>query len=54
MNDELYEEYEDHCYECEAYGDDYYTDEEGNMIPACDDCPYNEFNWNDGYWKDDY
>lgn len=36
MNDKL------RCYECTADGDDYYTDDEGNMVSVCDDCPYNE------------
>ncbi len=31
----------DRCYECTGYGDDYYTDDEGEMVCACDDCPYN-------------
>ncbi len=37
---------EDHCYECQAYGDDYYWDEETqDYVRACDDCPYNS--WED-------
>ena len=33
----------DRCYECEAYGDDYYYDENsGEYVKACDDCPYRE------------
>lgn len=32
----------DHCYECQGYGDDYYWDENGKMVCACDDCPFNE------------
>ena len=35
------EEYDDHCYECGGYGDDYSVDEEGNLVSNCDDCPYN-------------
>ena len=37
MND-----YDDYCYECTGYGDDYYYDEEkGEYVKACDDCSYN-------------
>lgn len=43
----------DMCYECTGYGDDYYEDEDGELVPACDSCPFNENNWEDGYWKDD-
>ena len=28
----------DICYECEGYGDDYYFDENGELVCACDDC----------------
>lgn len=35
--------YEDYCYECTGYGDDYvWDDETGDYIKACDDCPFNE------------
>ena len=38
------EEYEDwleeHCYECGGYGDDYYTDADGNLVSACTTCPF--------------
>lgn len=30
------------CYECTGYGDDYYTDEDGNLVSACKDCPLNK------------
>lgn len=34
---------DDKCYECTAYGDDYYYNEEkGEYVRACDECPYNE------------
>ena len=33
--------YDDKCYECTGYGDNYYEDENGNLICACDNCPYN-------------
>ena len=29
------------CYECTGYGDDYYLDDDGNLISACEDCPHN-------------
>lgn len=31
----------DRCYECSGYGDDYYVDENGELVSACDDCPFN-------------
>lgn len=34
------------CYECSGYGDDYSTDENGNMISNCDNCPFNMINFN--------
>ena len=35
------------CYECQGYGDDYYMDEHGELVSACDDCPHNKT------WRDD-
>lgn len=32
----------DYCYECSGYGDDYYFDEDGDLVSACDDCPFND------------
>ena len=37
----------DHCYECSGYGDDYYVDENGELVDACFDCPFNPNNWDD-------
>ena len=37
----------DRCYECSAYGDDYYFDDNGDLVCACDECWYNEY-------RDDY
>lgn len=37
----------DICYECEANGDDYYIDDNGDMVCACDDCVYNRTGWDD-------
>ena len=31
----------DRCYECQGYGDDYYIDEDGELVCACDDCSFN-------------
>lgn len=31
------------CYECTGYGDDYYLDENGELVSACDDCPLNQY-----------
>lgn len=36
-------DYDDYCYECSGYGDNYYVDEYGNFICACDNCLYNRF-----------
>lgn len=30
------------CYECSGYGDDYYFDEDGDLVSACTDCPFND------------
>lgn len=34
------EEYEDYdvCYECTGYGDDYYIDDNGELVSACEEC----------------
>ena len=34
--------YYDYCYECTGYGNDYYLDENGEWVSACDDCPIND------------
>lgn len=44
---------DDYCYECTGYGDDYTIGEDGELVCNCDDCPHNESNWEDGYWRDD-
>ena len=31
----------DICYECTAYGDDYYVNENGELVCACDKCSVN-------------
>ena len=30
--------YSDVCYECGGYGDDYYTDDDGELVCACSEC----------------
>lgn len=37
------DEMSDRCYECQGYGDDYYEDEDGNLVCACYDCPFNDW-----------
>jgi hypothetical protein len=39
--------YDDICYECTGYGDDYYLDEHGELVSACDDCPFNGRDYDD-------
>ena len=43
------EERADACDECQGYGDDYYIDDDGNLVSACDECYYNRSNddWDD-------
>lgn len=31
-------DYEEYCFECEGYGDDYYIDADGELVCACDCC----------------
>lgn len=35
------------CFECMGYGDDYYLDDDGELVNACSDCPFNAFNGGD-------
>lgn len=36
-----YDDYQyDPCYECQAYGDDYYIDDDGELVCVCDGCPF--------------
>lgn len=48
--DDLWDDYDDICYECQGYGDDYYVDENGGLECNCFDCPFGGFN--DDYWGD--
>lgn len=34
-------DWDDICYECTGYGDDYELDEEGELIFRCSTCPFN-------------
>ena len=40
----------DYCYECRGYGDDYYVNEDGELVCRCDDCSYSESNWEDDWY----
>lgn len=31
------------CYECRGLGNDYYVDEDGELIFACEDCYFNRY-----------
>ena len=44
MFEDYYEDYYDNiCYECTGYGDDYYYDEElDELVCNCDTCPFRE------------
>lgn len=42
MDDYFLDEIE-YCYECQGYGDDYYDDEDGNLIHRCPECIFNPF-----------
>lgn len=33
--------YEDYCYECTGYGDDYYIDDDGELVCRCSECTFN-------------
>lgn len=33
----------DYCYECTGYGDDYYIDDEGELICRCWECPFSPY-----------
>ena len=36
-----------YCYECSGLGDDYYIDEDGELVCACGDCFMNPLNRRD-------
>ena len=35
----------DRCYECKGNGDDYYIDDDGELVSTCINCPFND--WRD-------
>ena len=37
----------DYCYECSGYGDDYYEDENGELVCRCPECLFNPANEDD-------
>lgn len=39
--------YEDYCYECGGYGDDYYIDDDGELKCRCPECPFNDWGEDD-------
>ena len=41
--EEYDEEMLDYCYECGGLGDDYYLDDDGELVCACDECAFNHF-----------
>lgn len=42
-------EYDDYCYECAAYGDDYFINDEGELECYCPKCAF----WDcDDEWDD--
>lgn len=47
MCDDYEKEPYDYCYECSGYGDDYYVDEDGELICRCSECPMNPNSWDD-------
>lgn len=44
--DKINEEREriERCDDCTAVGDDYFTDDDGNLISSCETCPFNSLN----------
>lgn len=46
---EMYD-WDDICYECTGYGDDYEVDEEGELICRCSTCPFNT----DREWEEEW
>lgn len=39
----------DYCYECTGYDDDYYINEDGELVCYCGECPHNESNRDDDW-----
>lgn len=51
MDDDVQIEFDedDYCYECGGYGDDYYINDEGEMVRRCPQCPFYK---RDDEWED--
>jgi hypothetical protein len=46
----MYDDY-DRCYECSAYGDDYYIDDNGELVCYCPECQrLFDDEWYDDEW----
>ena len=45
MCDDYEEDPYDYCYECSGYGDDYYMDEDGELITQSDELYNSELEW---------
>jgi hypothetical protein len=43
MSDDYYDDYCDNdiCYECSAYGNDYFINEDGELECRCSECTFN-------------
>ena len=37
-----YDIYNDYCEDCIAYGDDYFTNDDGDVECRCPQCPFND------------
>lgn len=52
----MYEEYEEYdvCYECGAYGYDYFINDDGELECYCSQCPFNPSKFDDDWddWDD--
>lgn len=48
------DEYDDVCYECSGYGDDYFINDDGELECACPTCPFNKNRFDDDWddWDD--
>lgn len=33
----------EYCYECRLYGNDYQYDDDGELVSACTDCPFDDW-----------
>ena len=42
----------DYCYECSGYGDDYYVNEDGDLVCRCGECILNPINDSTDYYDD--